>query len=53
MNAKIIKLENISENTQIFFKNNSKIIAICAIIVFAINIVDIVIKNGNLPVTWY
>lgn len=47
MNAKIIKLENISENTQIFFKNNSKIIAICAIIVFAINIVDIVtIKYG-------
>lgn len=47
MKKNTIKLENTVEKINIFFKNNSKIIVICSVIVLIINIVDIVtIKFG-------
>lgn len=47
MKENTVKQKNITDEINIFFKNNIKIIAICSIIVFIINIVDIVtIKYG-------
>ena len=47
MKENTVKQKNITDEINIFFKNNIKIIVICSVIVLIINIVDIVtIKFG-------